>query len=211
MTSRSYAAQMKAPAFVLMLAVMITAMLPAQAATVDVVVQAGHEGRPASCARFHVPHCYLGASSGTPEGTLTAIVADATAAALRSAGLTVARRPADYAGTDTARAAVFLHFDGSAPACRSGASVGFPPGTDRAFIDAWETAYRAWFPFRFVGENFTVHEAQYYDFRKVTSTNKRLLIEFGEVTCPAQRAWLMPRLHELGNRVAAFLIAQLRP
>ena len=132
-------------------------------------------------------------------------------AAMRTAGIT---RP--FRGTieqwrytppdDTARAAVFLHFDGSV-VCHSGASVGFPAETSRGFIDAWERRYRALFPYRFVGENFTTNERQYYGFRKVDAPEK-LLIEFGEMTCPVQYAWMAPRLHELGDVVAEFLIEQ---
>ena len=66
-----------------------------------------------------------------------------------------------------------------------------------------------WFPFRFVGENITTNESRYYGFRKVDAPRK-LLIEFGELTCPAQAAWLRPRLHELGVFLGRFLIAELR-
>ncbi len=183
----------------------------AHAADVDVVVQAGHAGRPASCAALHVVHCNLGAGSGAAsERVWTVIVADAAARALRRDGWRVARRPADYREHDTARAAVFVHFDGSAPPCRSGASVGFPRGTSTQFVDAWEHRYRAVFPFRFVGENFTSNEAQYYGFRKVDAPGKSMLIEFGEITCPAQARWLAPRLRHLGELLATFLDAQLR-
>lgn len=155
--------------------------------------------------------CLLGAGSNPRERDWTPIVADAAATALRRAGFTVIRRPADYAAHDTARAAIFIHFDGSAPPCKSGASVGFPAGTDRAFVDAWEARYRALFPFRFVGENFTSNEAHYYGFRKVDSPGKAMLIEFGEITCPAQEAWLAPRLRVLGTTLADFVSAELRP
>ncbi len=142
------------------------------------------------------------------NATWTAIVADEAARVLRAHGYTVIRRPADYDAHDTARAAVFVHFDGATPGCASGASVGFPASTSRAFVDAWESRYRAWFPYRFVGENFTENEHRYYGFRKVDAPDK-LLIEFGEMTCPEQFDWMQPRLHELGDRLAAFLMAWL--
>jgi len=182
---------------------------PAAAATVDVVVQAGHEGRPGSCAPLHVAACNIGAAAGGDhEIAWTPVVADAATATLRAAGLTVARRPADYAAHDVARIAVFLHFDG-APPCASGASAGFPPAQGRAFAARWEHAYTAWFPYRFVGENITTNESRYYGFRKVDAPRK-LLIEFGELSCPRQAAWLRPRLHELGVFLGRFLIAELR-
>ncbi|HZO95194.1 MAG TPA: hypothetical protein VFB22_15720 [Candidatus Baltobacteraceae bacterium] len=175
----------------------------------DILIQAGHQGRPQSCAPLHVRACNLGTSGGGAlEREWTPIVADEAARVLRDAGYTVLRRPADYAGRDVARAAVFLHFDGSAKACGSGASVGFPPSTNRTFVDAWETQYRALFPYRFVGENFTRNESEYYGFRKVDAPDK-LLIEFGEMTCPEQLAWMRPRLRELGDRLARFLMQQV--
>jgi hypothetical protein len=189
---------------------LLAAMLPAGAETVDVVVQAGHEGRPASCAPNHVRACNIGASS--PAGreiVWTPIVADAITAALRAAGFRVARRAADYPQHDTARIAIFIHFDGSDPPCASGTSVGFPATTSHEFVAAWEAAYRRLYPFRFVGENISSNEEQYYGFHKVVAPQK-MLIEYGELTCPAQAKWLAPRLQQLGAFTARFLIGQLR-
>lgn len=200
---------MRLPAFsAFCVSLLVASAACASAETGDFVVQAGHEGRPESCAPLHVKACNLGtAAEGARERDWTPIVADEAARALRDAGYTVIRRPADYEGHDRARAAVFLHFDGATP-CASGASVGFPDTTSRTFVDAWEAAYRPWFPYRFVGENFTENEHRYYGFGKVDAPEK-LLIEFGEMTCPAQFAWMQPRLHEIGRRVAAFLIERL--
>jgi hypothetical protein len=182
----------------------------ASAEAVDVVVQAGHEGRPASCAPNHVRACNIGASSATGrEIVWTPIVADAMVATLRAAGLRVARRPADYPQHDTARVAIFIHFDGSDPPCASGASIGFPATTTRGFVTAWERAYRAFFPFHFAGENISTNEEQYYGFHKVDAPQK-MLIEYGELTCPVQAKWLAPRLRELGAFTARFVIGQLR-
>src|SRR5665213_2274327 len=191
-------------------AALLVATAPAGAEVVDVVVQAGHEGRPASCAPNHVHACNIGASS--PAGreiVWTPIVADAVAATLRAAGLRVARRPADYPQHDTARIAIFIHFDGSEPPCASGTSVGFPATTSHAFVAAWEHAYRNLFPFHFVGENISSNEEHYYGFHKVDAPQK-MLIEYGELTCPAQAAWLAPRLRALGAFTARFVIARLR-
>lgn len=194
------------PAFFASLFLAATSIVSAD--TGDIVVQAGHEGRPESCAPLHVKKCNLGAhGAAADERDWTPIVADEATRVLREEGYTVVRRPADYAGHDTARAAVFLHFDGATP-CASGASVGFPETTSRGFVDGWETTYRAWFPYRFVGENFTENEHRYYGFRKVDAPEK-LLIEFGEMTCPEQFSWMQPRLHEMGRRLAAFLTEQV--
>lgn len=201
---------MKAPAS--MLALLLMTSQPVRANDVDVVLQAGHQGRPQSCAALHVKACNLGTGLGTAlERNWTPVVADVAAGELRRDGFTVVRRPADYAGRDRARAAVFLHFDGSAPACRSGASVGFPATTQTAFVRDWEGRYRRLFPYRFAGENITKNESEYYGFRKVDAPGKSMLVEFGEMTCPVQERWLAPRLHELGTALAAFLSAELRP
>lgn len=182
---------------------------PAGADTVDVVIQAGHQGRPASCAPNHVHACNIGASNGSDrEIAWTPIVADAATAALRAAGYRVARRPADYPEHDTARIFIAIHFDGSDPACSSGTSVGFPATTPHAFVAAWEQTYRPLFPFRFVGENISTNEEHYYGFRKVDAPLK-MLVEYGEITCPAQAAWLRPRLRELGTLTAKFALEQL--
>lgn len=184
---------------------------PVRADVVDVVVQAGHEGRPQSCAALAVRACNLGTSFGSElERRWTPVVADETARLLRAAGWRVKRRPADYAGHDTARAAVFFHFDGSAPPCKSGASVGFPPATNMRFVRAWEQRYRAKFPFRFAGKNITRNEAEYYGYHKVVAAGRTMLIEFGEMTCAAQERWLAPRLRRLGAYVAQFLSAELQ-
>jgi hypothetical protein len=190
-------------------AALLAATTPAGAEVVDVVVQAGHEGRPASCAPNHVRACNIGASSSAGrEIAWTPIVADALTATLRAAGLRVARRPADYPQHDTARVAIFIHFDGSAPACASGTSVGFPATTSHAFVAAWERSYRSLFPFHVVGENISSNEEHYYGFHKVDAPQK-MLIEYGEITCPAQAAWLAPRLHQLGVFTAHFVIGEL--
>jgi hypothetical protein len=201
---------MRLPALVVLSVVLVTAARAAALAeSGDVLIQAGHAGRPASCAPLHVRACNLGTGAGSArERDWTPIVANEAARVLRAAGYRVIRRPADYAAHDTVRAAVFLHFDGSVP-CRSGASVGFPATTSRAFVAAWEQRYRALYPFRFVGENFTIHEREYYGFRKVSAPDK-MLIEFGEMTCPAQLAWMAPRLHMLGDEVAEFLREEVR-
>jgi hypothetical protein len=189
--------------------IVLIAAAPAAAQTVDVVVQAGHEGRPASCAPNHVHACNIGASSSYGrEIAWTPIVADAMTATLRAAGLRVARRPADYPEHDTARVALYIHFDGSDPPCASGTSVGFPATTPHTFVADWERSYDAVFPFKNVGENISTNEEHYYGFHKVDAPVK-MLIEYGEITCPAQAAWLAPRLRQLGVMTARFVIGHL--
>ncbi len=100
------------------------ALLLVAALTADVLISAGHEGRPASCAHFPQHHCNLGANG---ERTWTPIVADAASQILRAHGVSVARLPADFPGEYRVAAAVFIHFDGSNPPCGSRASIGYQP------------------------------------------------------------------------------------
>ncbi|MGH7737422.1 MAG: hypothetical protein ACREMP_06095 [Candidatus Tyrphobacter sp.] len=168
----------------------------------DVLVSAGHEGRPQSCARFPAHRCNLGAAG---ERAWTPIVADAVAAILRAHGVRVVRLPADYAGTYVVRAAIFIHFDGAIPACSSAASVGYPSQRDRAAAASWKRLYGRYFPFGFRPDNFTVGLRRYYAFKQTRAKNGAFVIELGEITCPAQRAWMRPRLHWEGALLAYWL------
>lgn len=168
----------------------------------DVLISAGHEGRPASCQHFPQHKCNLGAAG---ERTWTPIVADAAARVLREHGLRVARLPADFDGKYHVKAAVFIHFDGSAPPCQSGASIGYHRAADAAAADAWRRLYSRYFPFRFQPDNFTASLHDYYGFRQVDAGESNLVLELGEITCPEQHAWLAPRLQWEGELIAYFL------
>jgi hypothetical protein len=179
-------------------------LLLATALLFDVLVSAGHEGRPASCARFPQHACNLGAAG---ERAWTPVVADAVTKILRAHGVTVARLPADFDGTYDVDAAIFIHFDGSSRPCSSGASIGYHRDRDAAAADAWRTLYAMYFPFRFQPDNFTTSLRDYYAFKQVDASDGALVLELGEITCPAQRAWLAPRLQWEGALIAHFLSA----
>jgi hypothetical protein len=172
----------------------------------DVLIQAGHQGRPASCALFPKRPCNLGAPG---ERAATPIVADEAARRLRAAGLRVVRVPADFLGRYDVRAAIFIHFDGADPACTTGASIGYPPGSAAA-ARAWRAFYAPRFPFRFMPDNFTRNLSQYYGYHSVEANPNTLVLELGEITCPAQRAWLSSRYKWLGDQIARFLLERLR-
>ncbi|MGA8535515.1 MAG: hypothetical protein WB615_15515 [Candidatus Tumulicola sp.] len=174
----------------------------AAALAFDVLVSAGHEGRPASCAHFPHRRCNLGAAG---ERDWTPIVADTAARILRAHGVTVARLPADFTGDYAVGAAAFIHFDGSSPPCRTGASVGYHQAHDRAGAAAWRALYGKYFRFTFMPDNFTSGLRDYYAFRQVDARDTSLVLEFGEITCAAQRAWLAPRLRWAGALLAYFL------
>jgi hypothetical protein len=170
--------------------------------TYDLLISAGHEGRPASCARFPQHHCNLGAAG---ERAWTPIVADAATQILESHGVSVARRPADFAGTYRVKAAVFLHFDGSAAPCSSSASIGYHSSRDEPAATAWRRLYGRYWPYGFQPDNFTAGLRDYYAFKQVDASDGSLVLELGEITCPAQRGWLAARLHWEGALIAYFL------
>jgi hypothetical protein len=170
--------------------------------TYDVMISAGHEGRPASCAHFPQHRCNLGASG---ERTWTPIVADAATRILRQHGVSVVRLPADFAGKYRVRAAVFIHFDGSDPPCGSRASVGYAHSHDASAAAAWHRLYGQYWPFGFQPDNFTNGLRAYYAYSQVEAQRGSLVLELGEITCPAQRAWLAPRLQWEGALLARFL------
>jgi hypothetical protein len=174
----------------------------------DVLISAGHEGRPQSCARFPQHHCNLGAQG---ERAWTPIVADAATRILRAHAVRVARLPADFAGEYRVGAAVFIHFDGSDPPCRSSASIGYAQSADAqstasaAAATEWHRLYGRYWPFGFQPNNFTHGLRDYYAFPQVNARVGSLVLELGEITCPAQRAWLAPRLQWEGAVLARFL------
>jgi hypothetical protein len=66
------------------------------------------------------------------------------------------------------------------------------------------------FPFRFMPDNFTGNLRYYYGFRQVHAQDAALVLELGELTCPAQRAWLSPRLQQEGDLIAQFVDRLIR-
>jgi hypothetical protein len=171
-------------------------------ASYDVLISAGHEGRPASCAHFPQHKCNLGAAG---ERAWTPVVADAATKVLREHGVTVVRLPADFAGKYRVDAAVFIHFDGSNPPCGSSASIGYPSRHYAAPAAAWRKLYGNYWPYGFQPDNFTEGLRKYYAYQQVEARNAALVLELGEITCLAQHAWLAPRLQWEGALIAYYL------
>ena len=168
----------------------------------DVLISAGHEGRPASCARYTKRACNLGTAG---ERAWNPIVADEATRMLREHGLTVVREPADFDGEFAVDAAIFIHFDGSTKPCSSGASIGYHEPRFRAAANTWRDLYSHYFPFGFQPDDFTVSLRDYYGYRQVQATHASLVLELGELTCARQRAWLEPRLAFDGDLIAYFV------
>jgi hypothetical protein len=167
-----------------------------------VLLSAGHEGRPASCAAFPQHKCNLGAAG---EREWTPVVADAATRILRAHGVSVVRLPADFHGQYRVGAAAFIHFDGSETPCGSGASIRYHGSENLAAALAWRELYARYFPFRFQPDDFTESLRDYYGFAQVDASAGSLVLELGELTCPEQRAWLAPRLQWEGALLAHFL------
>lgn len=174
-------------------------LLLAAALEADVLISAGHQGRPASCARFIQRKCNLGAAG---ERDWTPIVADEATRMLREHGVRVVREPADFEGTYRVDMAIFIHFDGAIPACTTGASIGYDGPTSKGAAQQWRTLYAPRFPFAFMPDNFTVGLREYYGYRQVRASDGALVLELGEITCPKQHAWLASRLVALGDLIA---------
>jgi hypothetical protein len=149
--------------------------------------------------------CNLGAAG---EREATPRIANEAARKLREAGVRVVRVPADYRGHYRVRAAIFIHLDGADPPCTSGASIGYPKGSAEA-ARAWRAFYAPIFPFRLMPDNFTGSLSGYYGYRTVDPNPNTLVLELGEITCPAQRAWLVSRYDRLGDLIATFVLQRL--
>jgi hypothetical protein len=181
---------------------MIALILGTAMLTSDVLISAGHEGRPASCAHFPQHRCNLGAAG---ERAWTPVVADAAMRVLRLHGVTVIRRPADFEGAYRVDLAVFIHFDGSNPPCASTASIGYAETRDKIAATAWRQLYATFWPYGFQPDNFTIGLREYYAYRQVDARFGSFVLELGEITCPKQRAWLAPRLEWEGALLAFFI------
>jgi hypothetical protein len=186
--------------------VMLPLLLAAVITKYDVLISAGHEGRPANCAHFPQHKCNLGAA-GEREWTPT--VADEATKILREHGVSVVRLPADFEGTYRVKAAIFIHFDGSNPPCGSRASVGYPSAQGNSEAKAWRALYGKYWPFGFQPDDFTEGLREYYGYRQVQARDGVLVVELGEITCPVQHGWLQPRLQWEGALLARFLSRQV--
>lgn len=181
---------------------MIALVLALAVHRADVLLSAGHQGRPASCVRFPKRACNLGARG---EIAWTPVVVEEAARVLRAHGVSVIAEPADFRGRFNVDAAVFVHFDGAARPCASAASIGYHTARDRAAARLWRQMYGSYFPFGFEPDNFTVGLRDYYAFRQVSARYGALVLELGEITCPRQRAWLARRLRFEGDAIAYFV------
>jgi hypothetical protein len=166
----------------------------------DFLIQAGHQGGVRNSGSGTAPSR---GTSGLPgdqddEINLTWRVADKAALLLIDAGYSVIREDAYFDKTYDVKVFVALHFDGSGTPCSSGASLGYPAGSpagsNKPTADLWREAYAPYFPFKWMPDNFTAALKGYYGYGRVNTSIAEFLIEFGELTCPEQNAWLFDRV-----------------
>ena len=115
--------------------------------TADVLVQAGHQGRP-DCNVEPPSLCRdTGASKSPGEIVWTPIVADEATRILEAHGVSVLRMPAYLPRHYNVGVAVFIHFDAVPDPdrpCKAHSSVGYPPGeASKALAQAWKALYGA--------------------------------------------------------------------
>jgi hypothetical protein len=129
---------------------------------------------------------------------MTPIVARGAQLWLENAGVSVIREDAYFDKRYEVELAVFLHFDGSGRPCASGASVGYPtgspPGSNKPTADLWKDIYEPLWPYQWMPDNFTSNLSGYYGYGWTSTSVAEMLIEFGEISCPEQDAWLQPRV-----------------
>jgi hypothetical protein len=185
--------------------------VPQATASADFLIQAGHEGRPDCGDGGEPPSLCNNTGSPVPPGEIvwTPIVADEATHVLRAAGMTVLREPAHLRGPYFVRDAVFLHFDGAVTPCSSAASVGYPDVPSGHLAAAWKTLYGHYWPFGFQGDNFTKNLHGYYGYSHVRASDGAMVIEFGEMSCPKEYAWLKQHLRFEGDLLAYFLSRRL--
>ncbi len=188
----------------------------------SVLLQAGHEGTVRNSGSGTAPS-YGAGGIARPEREMTPIVRTWAAKLLRDTGLfEVIEEDAFYDQVYEVDLAVSLHFDGSGTPCASGASIGYPagdpPGSNRPAADLWRAIYDDIWPFRWKKDNFTDNLRYYYGYRWTSTSDAEMLIEFGEISCPEQDAWLQPRVGDgegmpsyLGHLVAFFVAERLEP
>ncbi len=168
-----------------------------------VLIQAGHVGRTKG-------NTGSISSNGLVEAKWNERVAIRVEDILKKKGIKVTRVGAKIPIVN-AVIAVAIHFDGSAHECATGASIGHDDSVDaRHLAKEWREKYSKFFPFHWHKDNFTPNLKHYYGFSRVSASRGFLVLELGEITCKEQTDWLEPRLGEVANMIANFIIKELK-
>jgi len=162
----------------------------------EIYIQAGHEGRTQGATGASGP---LG-----KEIDWTPIVADEATRILEEAGISVIRSKADRRKYSIVDLALSIHFDGCATQCASGASIGYDDHTDKPAANEWKAFYSQYFKYKWHKDNFTKNLRYYYNFKYTITRDAELVLEMGDITCPAQAKWMKKNLKNMGHMVAYF-------
>ena len=183
-------------------ALLIYAIWQGRVVNTTVLIQAGHVGRTkGNIGSIH---------NGLVESKWNERVAIRVEDILKKKGIAVERVGAKIPVAN-AVIAVAIHFDGSAKECTTGASIGYDGSSEsKALAKEWRREYGKFFPFKWHGDNFTENLSHYYGFSKVSTSKGFLVLELGEITCKEQTDWLEPRLGEVANKIAYFIIKELK-
>lgn len=191
----------KAAAFFALLIILLMSFILYWSTTksIDVIIQAGHEGRTSG---------NTGAQTKNyKEVVWNVLIADEVAKKLRSWNIEVKRVPAKVSLLH-AKIAISIHFDSAQIPCNSGASVGYPNENSYAFAQAWKTLYKSYFPFAWHKDNFTRNLSHYYAYKWIQA-EKFLVLELGELSCDKQTRWLKPKLKKVAHLVAYAIAREL--
>ncbi|MBT8326629.1 MAG: N-acetylmuramoyl-L-alanine amidase [Bacteroidia bacterium] len=162
----------------------------------EVYIQAGHEGRTRGATGT--------SSSFGNEIDWTPIVANEATRILREVGITVIRSEADRRKYSVVDLALSIHFDGCTKQCGTGASIGYDDETDEPAAKDWKEFYSNYFKFKWQDDNFTPNLRNYYNFKYTITRDAELVLELGDLTCPAQAKWMKNNLKNIGHMVAYF-------
>jgi len=166
-----------------------------------VLIQEGHVGRTkGNTGSIH---------NGLIESKWNTMVGKEVERLLEAKGIEVERVGAKIPIAN-ASIAVAIHFDGAAQACTTGASIGHNSAPEaKAMARRWRTQYGSFFPFKWHKDNFTKNLSDYYGFSQVQTSKGFLVLELGELTCEKQTDWLKPRLKQVAEKIANFIIKEL--
>ncbi len=171
----------------------------------DVLIQAGHEGRPNNSSTATGATGALG--PGNNEIDWTVIIADEATRILKEAGVNVLRVNADEIEGNNyyVQVAISIHFDGRTSLCSSGAHIGFEDPADSPAAQEWKTLYSTHWPYAWLEDNISKNVSQYYGYKNFEAKDSEFLMELGEISCLEQSEWFKPRLKWLGALTAHFL------
>lgn len=184
-----------------MLFLLVVSILDNRVINTTVLIQEGHVGRTKG---------NIGSvANGFRELDWNEKVGKRVAEIIERKGIQVTRVGASIPISNTI-VGVAIHFDGSDYPCATGASIGHDGSrSSRIMARHWKEQYRRFYPFRWHRDNFTTNLSHYYGFNRINASKGFLVLELGEITCKKQTDWLEPRLNQVADKIAQFLLKEL--